>query len=950
MKHFSLLIFICVCSGHLLLAQTTKTPQLINFQAVAVNSQGNPLANSFVLTRVTVRQGGPNGTAYYCALHTLPTDDYGTFSFKMNQNADGVNCNGATNPNFDEIPWDLGIFWLTVEYSYNSGQDYTTIDPIELASVPYALFAAKLENVKTTDALNGQVLKFNGIKQQFEPANDETAGFSLYEGAGINVTQTPGDPNIGVALADNGVTSGKIEDSAVTKSKIAPGSVSSDKLSIPAANGQVLKFNNGTWAAGTDEIGQGSTVVTITGAGSGITVNNLGNNIFTVQNTGDTNGGDDITTSSDAGGDVAGKFNNLQIAPNTISTTEIVDGSITPLKMNGMGAVNGQVLKYVNGAWGPAIDETGPGGSNVNIVGVNPGISVTNNGNNSFSLQNTGDVNAFDDIIASTSASGDVSGTFSNLQINANAVTSTEISTGAVTTAKIADAAVTPVKINAMGASSGQVLKYNNGAWGPANDETGSGSNTNIVGVSPGIVVTNNGINSYSIQNTGDLNGADDITTSSVAGGDINGVFSNLQITSNAVSTNEIAAGAITATKINSMGASNGQILKYSNGTWGPGTDNGGASVWNTLGNDINNSNTGNVGIGTSSPLTKLDVQGQASTDVISATYTGSTVSDYVAVHGISNPGDFYGIGGKFEGGYKGVIGQVNPTGNSGYTGVQGQVSGGTGRNYGISGIASGNGNNYGVFGSASGGIQNYAGYFDGKLGTTNLLINDFDDITKVNLLSSSNSVGRGTFYGQNGLANIYLGSVFYSGVEYPNNGFVSVFDEYGDIKAGMVVNQNGQGDLFADIKNFRMNHPTDPTKEIWYASIEGPEAGAYVRGTGQIVNGEAFILFPDHFSIVANPSTLTVILTPGSSETFGLSVVEKLPNGFKVKELKGGKGTFSFDWEAKAIRKGFENYQAVRNKRDTPNAPSTINVSTPTKLRKDKKEIKKTNPILKNK
>lgn len=708
MKPVFLLIF--ACFGNLVFAQSTKTPQLINFQAVAIDDQGNPLVNSFVLTRITVRQGGSNGTAYYCALHSVPTDGYGTFSFKMNQNATGVNCNGATNPNFDQIPWELGIFWLSVEYSYNSGQTYKTIDPIELASVPYALFAAELENVKTEGAVNGQVLKFDAITKQFEPANDETAGFSLYQGDGINITQVPGDPNIGVALADNGVTSGKLQDGSVTGSKLAPGSVSTDKLGIPAANGQVLKFNNGTWAAGADETGQGPNAVNITGVSPDITVNNLGSNTFVIQNTG-------VTTGSLAG--------------------------------------------------------------------------------------------------------GDINGPFSNLQINTATVTSNELAVNAVISTKIAD-------------------------------------------------------------------------------------------------------GAITAPKLNSMGAVSGQVLKFSNGTWAPGTDNGGSgtSPWILDNTDIYNSNPGNVGIGTTYPNAKLEVWSDKPV-VFDAQNTFSGFYDVIAVSGRSVPQDYYGIGGSFTGGYKGVVADVFPTGDAQYYGVAGRADGGSGVNYGVYGTAYGSGSNYGVFGKASGGFENYAGYFDGKVRTTNLLVNDYyNSRSSVQLWSDvDNAVGRGRFLGQYGQSIIYLGSPLYGSVEYPDNGYVSVFDADGFIKAGMVVDPSGQGVLFADVKNFKMEHPKDSSKEIWYASLEGPEAAAYVRGTGQIINGEALILFPDHFSSIANPGTLTVVLTPGSDETYGLAVVEKLPNGFKVKELKGGKGTFSFDWEAKAIRNGYENYQPVRLKSETPSA-----------------------------
>jgi hypothetical protein len=122
---------------------------------------------------------------------------------------------------------------------------------------------------------------------------------------------------------------------------------------------------------------------------------------------------------------------------------------------------------------------------------------------------------------------------------------------------------------------------------------------------------------------------------------------------------------------------------------------------------------------------------------------------------------------------------------------------------------------------------------------------------------------------------------------------------------------------MSAPVKNFFMDHPRDETKHIWYACIEGPEAAAYERGTAQLVNGEAFIPFSEHFEIVINPETMTVNLTPNSAESLGLAVVEKTATGIRVKELYKGQGNYQFDWEAKAVRKGYEDYKVIRPKSD---------------------------------
>ena len=84
----------------------------------------------------------------------------------------------------------------------------------------------------------------------------------------------------------------------------------------------------------------------------------------------------------------------------------------------------GEVLKWNGSAWVPGADNGGSsytGGTGINITG-----SV---------ISNTGDTNPADDITTTSTAGGDVSGTFSNLQLNAGSVGSTEITDGSVTTA-----------------------------------------------------------------------------------------------------------------------------------------------------------------------------------------------------------------------------------------------------------------------------------------------------------------------------------------------------------------------------------------------------------------------------------------------------------------------------------------------------------------------------------
>jgi len=101
---------------------------------------------------------------------------------------------------------------------------------------------------------------------------------------------------------------------------------------------------------------------------------------------------------------------------------------------------------------------------------------------------------------------------------------------------------------------------------------------------------------------------------------------------------------------------------------------------------------------------------------------TTTAAVDAVGVYGKSVPVDYHGVGGYFQGGYRGLVGYVQPTGSYSYRGVYGLVSGGTGSNYAVYGYAASGTNNYGIFGQAAGGTTNYAGYFSGNAHVTGTL------------------------------------------------------------------------------------------------------------------------------------------------------------------------------------------------------------------------------------
>ncbi len=180
-------------------------------------------------------------------------------------------------------------------------------------------------------------------------------------------------------------------------------------------------------------------------------------------------------------------------------------------------------------------------------------------------------------------------------------------------------------------------------------------------------------------------------------------------------------------------------------------------------------------------------------------------------------------------------------------------------------------------------------------------------DANIINYGRSSADSGALELFGNNGNLNVLLSHAD------GNRGLLQVYDENEAAQAGVYVNGSGQGLVFGDLKNFRLANPDDPSTEICYAAVEGPEAAAYVRGTARLVDGYAEIVPPEHFAHVAVNEGMTVQLTPLSASSKGLAVVEKSVELIRVRELHDGNGSYEFDYLVTAVRKGYEDYEVIQ-------------------------------------
>ncbi|MDC1370937.1 hypothetical protein N8289_03755 [Flavobacteriales bacterium] len=127
-------------------AQTTPPPEGINYQAVAIDTEGNetpgvdvsnqPISGEEIEVRFSIIETTPSGNIAYSETHTLLTDEFGLFNTVIGQ--------GTKEPGsgmFSQIKWGKGSFYLKVEIDLKKGKGYRNMGTQQLWSVPYSLYS-----------------------------------------------------------------------------------------------------------------------------------------------------------------------------------------------------------------------------------------------------------------------------------------------------------------------------------------------------------------------------------------------------------------------------------------------------------------------------------------------------------------------------------------------------------------------------------------------------------------------------------------------------------------------------------------------------------------------------------------------------------------------------------------------------------------------------------------
>ncbi len=355
----------------------------------------------------------------------------------------------------------------------------------------------------------------------------------------------------------------------------------------------------------------------------------------------------------------------------------------------------------------------------------------------------------------------------------------------------------------------------------------------------------------------------------------------------------------------------------------------------------LHGNGTGPLPLGINVPLTLASGSG----DAISGAFTGSGGSNAgvfgssasnsgFGMHGLNTDSGNNGyLGGPdysvFGNSVNGAHGVVGATTGSGHAGVYGSNSSGSG--YGVNGFNSGSGNNgylggpdYGVFGvsNAHPGVigTSASGFSPGVKGTSS--VGNGWGVEGINVASTNYGLLGGTAFGVQGVNNSASGY----GIEgIDNSGSTSGTGVYGSSGSGYAGYFSGAVEMTSTLlvvgdvlvegsfnagspKNFVAPDSSNPSRQIVYTCLEGPESGTYFRGSGKITGGFATIEVPESFRLVSSANGITVVATAVGSPA-SLTVMKKGLDRIVVQ----GSSDVDFDFMVNGVRAGFEDHQTIQ-------------------------------------
>ncbi len=152
MKQFFTCILLLISAT----AAWSQSPNLINYQAVARDNNGQALVNKPIKIRISLNQSDNNGSfTYYSEIRNVTTNALGLFNVQIG----GPGAESQTG-NINNTNWldNSKIRTISVGLDLNNGLNFTDMGNQQLVSVPYALAA---NSAKTAEKVTGPFIGFS---------------------------------------------------------------------------------------------------------------------------------------------------------------------------------------------------------------------------------------------------------------------------------------------------------------------------------------------------------------------------------------------------------------------------------------------------------------------------------------------------------------------------------------------------------------------------------------------------------------------------------------------------------------------------------------------------------------------------------------------------------------------------------------------------------------------
>jgi hypothetical protein len=151
MKNLLILIVMLVFCGSV----SAQPPQAFNYQGIARDGAGAPLAERNISLKLSILQSTLPGSIVYQETHNLTTSKLGVFSVEVG--------NGSSQlGQLQDIDWGLSEHYIETELDPDGGSNYTLLGQAQLLSVPYALYAGNAANAESQWQMNAQGVHYNG--------------------------------------------------------------------------------------------------------------------------------------------------------------------------------------------------------------------------------------------------------------------------------------------------------------------------------------------------------------------------------------------------------------------------------------------------------------------------------------------------------------------------------------------------------------------------------------------------------------------------------------------------------------------------------------------------------------------------------------------------------------------------------------------------------------------